>query len=338
MIDELAESSGRADASTTTAAGASALPAVPGAPPLVVGAPPKVDGDGDRNGELGAIVAHLSADRLCVRCHQNLAGQPVYREPRYGLIVVRCPECGGVTPMLEYPTLGRWGARLGAVLAAFVLLAIVAFMFASAGIVAVMAYGVGGTGGSKIHQDVYQGLQAHAGDRNWWSDEAVYREWVEATGGVLGIVEAKGGWLVSIAPVAALPAFALVLVAFAFGVVIATFTPGQRGLRLAVLALLPAAIGACYMIPFVVSTYSERTWGAVYSKEVSQWIELPLTALALAVIAGPCLMLGALLGRRVARGLVRAFLPPRHRPALSYLWICDRLPAPPGATSIGPKR
>ena len=50
-------------------------------------------------------------DRLCTHCHYNLIGQPVLREPYYSMLIVRCPECGTVAAMQEYPQLGRWANR-----------------------------------------------------------------------------------------------------------------------------------------------------------------------------------------------------------------------------------
>ena len=44
----------------------------------------------------------LSGDRCCARCGFNLYGQTIIREPHYGLLMVRCPECGTAAAMQEY--------------------------------------------------------------------------------------------------------------------------------------------------------------------------------------------------------------------------------------------
>ena len=55
----------------------------------------------------------LIGTRACLRCHHELSGQPIHRIEPEGLLIVRCTECGQATPILEYPVLGRWGARIG---------------------------------------------------------------------------------------------------------------------------------------------------------------------------------------------------------------------------------
>ncbi len=70
----------------------------------------------------------LVGDRACAKCHFNLAGQTIVRERHYGMLMVRCPECGTPAALQEYPLLGRWAARLGYVVAAswmFVVLGLV---------------------------------------------------------------------------------------------------------------------------------------------------------------------------------------------------------------------
>ena len=63
-------------------------------------------------------VSILVGDRLCTKCGYNLTGQPVLREPHYEMLIVRCPECGAVAALQEYPVLGRWAGRWAALLAA----------------------------------------------------------------------------------------------------------------------------------------------------------------------------------------------------------------------------
>jgi hypothetical protein len=62
-------------------------------------------------------VSVLTADRMCTTCGYNLVGQVVVRERHYGMLIVRCPECAAVASVQEYPLLGRWAGRWGAILA-----------------------------------------------------------------------------------------------------------------------------------------------------------------------------------------------------------------------------
>ena len=41
---------------------------------------------------------HLEVDTFCVECAYNLLGEPVVREERLAIFMVRCPECGRFHP------------------------------------------------------------------------------------------------------------------------------------------------------------------------------------------------------------------------------------------------
>jgi len=71
----------------------------------------------------------LDADRLCGKCFHQLDGQPIRRDPRLGLTVVRCPECGTIAPVTEHPVTSRWARRFLALAgAAFVAGIVAAFL------------------------------------------------------------------------------------------------------------------------------------------------------------------------------------------------------------------
>ena len=53
----------------------------------------------------------LSADRPCARCGFNLHGATIIREPHYQLVSARCPECGQLAALQEYPSLSAWTGR-----------------------------------------------------------------------------------------------------------------------------------------------------------------------------------------------------------------------------------
>ena len=74
--------------------------------------------DGTRGAESRAErVAIITGTRLCIRCGFNLTGQTILREPAYDLLIARCPECGTVAPLQEYPPLGAWQRRWAVLLA-----------------------------------------------------------------------------------------------------------------------------------------------------------------------------------------------------------------------------
>ena len=68
----------------------------------------------------------ISGDRACASCGFNLFGQPITRESHYGLIIARCPECGSVAALQEYPALGKWTRRWTGALAGLWLVLLVA--------------------------------------------------------------------------------------------------------------------------------------------------------------------------------------------------------------------
>ena len=78
-------------------------------------------------------VSALVGDRLCTKCGYNLTGQPVVREPHYGMLIVRCSECATVASVQEYPLLGRWAGRWAMLAAAMWFAASTVFLFATGG-------------------------------------------------------------------------------------------------------------------------------------------------------------------------------------------------------------
>lgn len=78
-------------------------------------------------------VSILVGDRLCVSCGFNLHGQHIVREPRYSMLMVRCPECGTVASLQEFPLLGKWMTRWAALLAVIWLLLLLGLTLGTAG-------------------------------------------------------------------------------------------------------------------------------------------------------------------------------------------------------------
>ena len=59
----------------------------------------------------------ITGDRSCHACGFNLRGQPIVREQHYDMVMVRCPECAAVAPLLDYPRYSHWARRLWAFVA-----------------------------------------------------------------------------------------------------------------------------------------------------------------------------------------------------------------------------
>lgn len=61
--------------------------------------------------------AQVQTDRYCTQCGYNLLTQPVRRDTRTNVLLVRCPECGGFEAAADAGTVRRvWLERLGKVL------------------------------------------------------------------------------------------------------------------------------------------------------------------------------------------------------------------------------
>lgn len=74
-------------------------------------------------------IAVITGTRLCIRCGFSLTGQMILREPTYDLLIARCPECGTVAPVQEYPPLGAWQRRWAMLLAALWFAAVLAVAY-----------------------------------------------------------------------------------------------------------------------------------------------------------------------------------------------------------------
>jgi hypothetical protein len=72
----------------------------------------------------------LEADRLCRTCLHQLAGQIVYHDRHLNLPYVRCPECGTIAAVTEYPVGGRWLRRFGTAVASILILLALAVLTA----------------------------------------------------------------------------------------------------------------------------------------------------------------------------------------------------------------
>ena len=296
--------------------------------------------------QTGERVSMLSGDRPCARCGFNLTGQHVIREPHYGMLVVVCPECGAPAALQEYPLLGRWAVRWGALLAAVWVLQILSLLAATVGV----SFGFGmlatETSGMKLAQFIAERhrewmatdaatrtppasaattayitsmLQQPASpyngiDAGWWAaqDPAVM---LAASGGWWGSFD----WNVLYAWVgASVPLLAA-------GVVWAVVLSHVRRSRLwLVIVAVSALTGGLAVLVWSSDAASSRWPGAwVTALQVARRIYfVPIIAMTLVAEVVP-FFVGLMIGRPLARLMVRAFVPPRLRVPLSFLWLCD---------------
>lgn len=278
-------------------------------------------------------VSLVEGDRLCVWCGFNLAGQRIVREPRYGLLVSQCPECGGVAALQEYPVLGKWAQRWGAILAGLW------FLLISGGVIATGATIFGVTLGAtqegaeeygdfiaeRYEEDAASGVGGAAGRsvQSWNSIEASW--WDEQDRWAL--LREAGGYRKVVAREAAPLWIALAVVCFLAGGLGGVVMMHARGARLATVVVAPLGVAAAFgAIAF--GQILSRTGGTLSAwdaaVEQTWWISVAVSA----VVATIAMEIGLFSGRPLARLAAKVFLPPRLRSSLAALWIADGLDPP----------
>lgn len=281
-------------------------------------------------------VSIVSADRMCTGCGHNLYGQNVVREPHYELLIARCPECGAAAAMQEYPLLGRWAGRIGAVLAALCLLLAIAATFGSAGALGAMSYGIGNEFGQplteiaqvefdrwatinrpgKVSWQVREGPEG----MKWWADQ----------GGLSGFVAAHGGWLAIVDWRMAFFWIPAAVAAFGIGCFWSVALLGMRrrkAWKFAVLLFLLASA----VVAFAVFMDTTGRLGGGWLTQVYVQRRLRIgggMAMATLVVLMPVVVAGLWIGRSLARAAATIFLPPRFRGVLSILWTADGMEFP----------
>ena len=273
----------------------------------------------------------LTGDRLCIGCGYSLVHQPILREPTYGLLIVRCPECGDVAPVQEYPLLGRWASRPAAIGAGLWLLTLLGVLAVSTiGITAggFMAWGLAG------ERPVTEAVEALA-----LADTGIavsggypppeFQAWFNAEGPArIGrrILESPGrDWSL---PGLAVSGLAFAPLPLAGGMVLAILLLHRRP---ATAALLGSAVtmGIAGLILWF-NLRSELDSGIIWTPEVA-FVALCWRIVLLGMLFNAMVLAAAVFfGRSITRWLIRLAVPPRMRGSLAFLWLADDLPPPPG--------
>jgi hypothetical protein len=294
------------------------------------------------NGESGVEVriSTVVGDRLCVGCGFNLYGQPILREPRYQMHIVRCPECARIAALQEYPTLGKWAARWAALLAGVWFLVAAAWLFGSAG--AIFGFSVSAVEDAadplaQVIGEAHRAWQASQGpvqsqnfwgawnwqplDKDWWSAQDI-RALYKDSGGLAGAFGAGvlAFWLGSWLALVPLGAFGSVLFLHV------------RRLRMALMAIPSIAIASCFALLWWIGAAGDVSRNLSGVTIARHYLGPTLMPLSIAFIAMP-LAAGLVFGRPILRALARLLLPPRRRFALASLWTCDGLTPPTAGRS-----
>ncbi len=297
----------------------------------------------DHEGEGEVCSSLITADRLCAKCGYNLIGQIVRREPRYRLLVARCPECGTVAAMQEYPLLGRWAARWGLVIAALWFLLLLSVLVGMSSAVMGMSWGIAYEGSYPLAQEIRQQQsdwqQQQTGgtttqqpawmswwsdlDPNWWT-QAKGREILAAGGGWAGYVNPDAYWITLVAGLVMLP----------FGIFMSVALIHLQRWRAALVTLVPGlGLAAVFLVVRFIAEMAGNSM-QVGSKAI-ELMGVPLLVMGFLACA-VSLALSVWFGRPILRLAIRMLLPPRFRGAFAHLWIAEgKRPPAVGQSATG---
>ena len=274
----------------------------------------------------------LEVDAFCTNCGYNLHAQPVTRDERLGIYVCRCPECGQHHPAGVGVTASSvWMRRLATGLLMFWVLVVcnAFFWFAVAlgGLilthieVLTTTEMVAADGRLVEYVELAPTTAATAGGpvpaTNW---VPVYKGTTQPAATyervrTLHFPDPKDGsiaWRHRFVIINAVTAACLALVGGVLLVVFLWHWPRRRYL-LAMLVPFAAAAGALgLMWLFDAGDEYRRLHGWMASR-----------AAAYAVGAAACLGVGMLIGRPLARAVLRMFIPPKPRQHFNFMWHVD---------------
>lgn len=257
----------------------------------------------------------LETDAFCEGCGYNLHGQIVERDERLGLMLCRCPECGRWHAAGKATTASSlWLARLAAVALGLWIIAVIFVTFW-------ICFAFGAAQGIQIDRNTYvirmaidgrevepdprpgasgfviRGTTQPSPDWNWMRTALRPEDW-----SIRPFWDILTGWLLD-------TIFGVVTGALL--VTVMWHWPRRQYALVTLLPFVPAA--------FVLAmTLGE--WDHQYDL-VAGWVVR--SVLAHAGVQGLSIGAGILLGRPIARGLVRMFIPPRPRQHLAFLWHAD---------------
>lgn len=297
--------------------------------------------------EQGSPVATILGDRLCVKCAYNLRGQPVVREPHYGLILARCPECNTPAALQEYPLLGRWPGRIRVFVALAYAAAVVLAVAIALGMLGGFAAGIAGEGRQGAAQAIAEQWAAHVNAEEAEANSIVkslplyaqlYRD---DTGRVLAYIwnpvdpewwrtqDDRPAWATLLWPIVlenTRHLFAAAVVFFVYASAWAVLLLGARRPVMLGAWLVPLTI----VLGFQVLEHLVDVSAAVNhnADSLARAEAMPAATTVVALVWTVFGGFGVWFGRPLARLGVRALLPPTLRGALAELWFTDGVALP----------
>lgn len=266
--------------------------------------------------------ARIEADLFCDQCGYNLYTQAVRRDERLGILIVRCPECGRFQPAGVASNAQKlWLSRFSSILIAFWCLFLLA-------IIVLGGMGLGGLQVAHVESltsseyiapggvNAYRQWDAQAQKVIWYSSETgkpiegQTPEWRRTFLPMADVFRDKVASLLIV--------FLMLLAPLVFGGLLATLMWHIPRRRYWIGLLLPFIAAVCII-------------ASIHINESDRGGKISMVAAivgAAAIEQASLMLIGALLGRTVARFFATLLVPPRPRQAIAFLWTVDGKPPP----------
>ncbi len=278
--------------------------------------------------EMKPLGSTISTDRLCASCNFNLFGQLVHREPHYGLVVARCPECGTIASLQEYPAMTKWIGRWKLLLvgAWIGLLLIVAMI--QAGVVSGFTHSSITTASGEYADRLNDEFQRSFNTEN---SQNYGRGWIDngwAKANAPRILDEMGGVLKATNPYILWGWVPPALIAGGFGIFWSVTLLGARRRTVLLVNTIPIALGFFFLVQSSTTTRIFVTGQMVWTEYIAhEPFQMPV-ALATIFVMFLAISAGVFIGRPFARFMICLMLPPRLRAPLGILWTRDGLTPP----------
>jgi hypothetical protein len=243
---------------------------------------------------------------------------------------VRCPECGAVASVQDYPLLGGWTGRLASMAAVLWLLFVLAFTAALLGpIVGTTAgFSIASADGfatrlRRMHVAWIKEKHPDEDTTRWWNFETFDEWWQQQD--PAAVLNDMGGFVAQVNWGAAIAFTVPWLLALLLGGCLSVALLHRTRRSLLLIALGIAALAAAIIAVI---------WSQIASMEQVSSFEVAMQQLGFPVMSVAAafvwtgLVIGLLIGRTAARLLVTALLPPHLCVSLAVLWTAQGL-APP---------
>ena len=275
---------------------------------------------------------HIRADRACVSCGFNLYGQPVTKEPHYGLAIARCPECGTAAALQQYPTATHLVSRYHAVLSAFWIAILLLMAVINVWDLRTMVDHASREAGAELAStiavdfDAWSQQQQSQGSTSSFSvyqiDPTWIRDHLDAT------IRDAGGLWANLSPNAVYALMTASLAAVFWGVwwSIALLGSSRRRVMIASMGIVLAAT----LLELAPST-NQSNWRGNNPRFIAGERYMPVMLPAVMGVVTIGIVLGIWIGRPLARWLIVAALPPRSRVPFGVFWTRDGLDPPPAS-------